>query len=64
LRTAGVTHILYSRDSDVIVEERDPRGLQDASRDHLLGEFLPQCASEVYRDEWVELYELGCSNPD
>ncbi len=63
LRAAGVTHLLYSRDSDVFVEERDRRGLHRASRDYLLGQFLPQCASEVYRDEWVELYELHCPAP-
>jgi hypothetical protein len=61
LRRHGVTHVLFSRDSDVFVEERDPRGHYRSARDLLLDEFLPSCASEVYADDWVALYELKCA---
>ena len=63
LRSLGVTHLLYSRDSDVLVEERDPRGVHRGSREYLFGRFRERCAVEIYGDEWVSIYELRCADP-
>ena len=61
LHRQGVTHVLFSHDSDVFIEERDPSGHHRDARDLLLNAFLPSCASEVYADDWVALYALECA---
>jgi len=63
LRSLGVTHLMYSRDSDVLVEERDPRGVHRRTREYLFGRFRKRCAVEIYGDGWVSIYELRCADP-
>ncbi len=60
LRQAGVSHLLFSHDSDFFVEEHDPRGLHRLARDYFFDEFAPACARLVRHDGWVDLYELTC----
>jgi hypothetical protein len=64
LRQAGISHLLFSHDSDVFVEAHDPRGLHRSARDYFLDEFAPACTRVVRGGGWVDLYELTCPESD
>ena len=60
LQQAGISHLLFSHDSDFFVQEHDPRGLHRSARDYFLYEFVPVCGRVVRAGGWVDLYELTC----
>lgn len=64
LQQAGISHLLFSHDSDFFLQEHDPHGLHRSARDYFLDEFAPVCARVVRAGGWVDLYELTCRQAD
>lgn len=60
LREKNVSHLMFS------IEDVDYRLIQRNGQLHLdalqffRNEFLPACTKEVYKDEWITLYEFTC----
>jgi hypothetical protein len=60
LRAMGVTHLLFSVGDADFMLQHDPTGQHRRAAEFFLQEFRPLCTKEIYRDEWVQLYELTC----
>jgi len=61
LKAAGITHLLYSKDSIVIIEDHDPTGVHRRAEEYFREVFAPACASPSYGDEWVSVFEITCT---
>lgn len=60
LREMNVTHLLFSVEDVDYQLINDTSGLHRHAAEFFLHEFRPACTKEVYRDEWVTLFELTC----
>jgi hypothetical protein len=60
LRQMNVTHLLFSVEDLDYQIINDTSGLHRHAAEFFLHEFRPTCTKEVYRDEWVILFELTC----
>jgi len=60
LRAAGITHLLYSNDAIVIIEDHDPTGAHRRAEEYFREVFAPACARPMYGDEWVSVVEITC----
>ena len=59
LQNNGFTHILVSWDDiDYFTIEHDPQNIHREAASFLLDVILPNCAKEIYADEWVQLYKI------
>lgn len=60
LRAMGLNHLLFSIEDADFILQHDPTGQQRQAVEFFLHGFRQSCTQEVYRDEWVQLYELTC----
>jgi hypothetical protein len=62
LSSTGITHLLFNiRDADFILQH-DPTGQHRRAAEFFIHQFQPTCTSEIYRDEWMSLYEITCQD--
>jgi hypothetical protein len=60
LREMNITHLLFSiEDLDYLLVNDSSETYQRAAQ-FFLHEFRPECTQEVYRDEWVTVFEFTC----
>lgn len=61
----GITHILLSwEDLYFFVTMHDPQNSHRDSAAFLVNEFLPNCTTEVYTDEWVQIFQINYNDND
>jgi len=61
LRSMGVTHLLLSSADAEFIAQHDPTGRHRWALNFFLDEFRPACTEQVYRDDYVHVFELVCS---
>jgi hypothetical protein len=60
LRELNITHLLFSIEDLDYVLVNDPSGTHQRAAQFFLHEFRPECTQEVYRDEWVTVFQFTC----
>jgi hypothetical protein len=69
LEERNITHIFLSNeDITYFILKHDQKGEYLKATKYLLDEFVPKCTSEIFTDEWVQIYEIipeknKCENP-
>jgi 4-amino-4-deoxy-L-arabinose transferase-like glycosyltransferase len=61
LRSEGITHLMLHRtDANWFIQYHDPLGNHRQALQYFEKQFLPACATSVYKDSGTELYEITC----
>ncbi len=60
LHEMNVTHLLFSIEDLDYLLVNDSSGTHRRAAQFFLDEFRPACTQEVYRDEWVTVFEFTC----
>jgi 4-amino-4-deoxy-L-arabinose transferase-like glycosyltransferase len=63
LHERNITHVFFSKeDITFFLLKHDQKGEYLEATKYLLDEFVPKCTSEIYTDEWVQIFEINYDN--